>query len=149
MNKKIETDVKTDEIILAPSSEETTSSVEESVPICAKKDMVKKERRRVSEIRELRAPNKKVFEMNDGTKEAVIYPHPVHILDEETGTYADVDATLEMKDGEKLKLIADQIQEATGVRVRLRAVSEERQKVQSADLSDIMNQVHTDVNWRN
>ncbi|MBQ7050872.1 MAG: hypothetical protein IJN87_09605, partial [Firmicutes bacterium] len=56
---------------------------------------------------------------------------------------------LEMKDGEKLKLIADQIQEATGVRVRLRAVSEERQKVQSADLSDIMNQVHTDVNWRN
>jgi len=101
MNKKIETDVKTDEIILAPSSEETTSSVEESVPICAKKDMVKKERRRVSEIRELRAPNKKVFEMNDGTKEAVIYPHPVHILDEETGTYADVDATLEMKDGEK------------------------------------------------
>ncbi len=56
---------------------------------------------------------------------------------------------LEMKDGEKLKLIADQIQEATGVRVRLRAVSEERQKVQNADLSDIMNQIHTDVNWRN
>ncbi len=56
---------------------------------------------------------------------------------------------LEMKDGEKLKLIADQIQEATGVRVRLRAVSEERQKAQNADLSDIMNQIHTDVNWRN
>ncbi len=56
---------------------------------------------------------------------------------------------LEMKDGEKLKLIADQIQEATGIRVRLRAVSEERQKVQSGDLSDIMNQIHTDVNWRN
>ena len=56
---------------------------------------------------------------------------------------------LEMKDGEKLKLIADQIQEATGIRVRLRAVSEERQKVQNGDLSDIMNQIHTDVNWRN
>ena len=56
---------------------------------------------------------------------------------------------LEMKDGEKLKLIADQIQEATGVHVRLKTVSEERQKVQSADLSDIMNQIHTDVNWRN
>ena len=56
---------------------------------------------------------------------------------------------LEMKEGEKLKLIADQIQEATGVRVHLKTVSEERQKVQTADLSDIMNQVHTDVNWRN
>ena len=56
---------------------------------------------------------------------------------------------LEMKDGEKLKLIADQIQEATGVSVHLKTVSEERQKVQSADLSDIMNQIHTDVNWRN
>ena len=55
----------------------------------------------------------------------------------------------EMKEGEKLKLIADQIQEATGVRVHLKTVSEERQKVQTADLSDIMNQVHTDVNWRN
>ncbi len=56
---------------------------------------------------------------------------------------------LEMKDGEKLKLIAEQIQEATGVCVHLKTVSEERQKVQSADLSDIMNQIHTDVNWRN
>ena len=56
---------------------------------------------------------------------------------------------LEMKDGEKLKLIADQIQETTGIQVRLKTVSEERQKVHSGDLSDIMNQIHTDVNWRN
>ena len=56
---------------------------------------------------------------------------------------------LEMKEGEKLKLIANQIQEATGVSVHLKTVSEERQKVQNADLSDIMNQIHTDVNWRN
>ncbi|MBQ2424915.1 MAG: DNA polymerase III subunit gamma/tau, partial [Lachnospiraceae bacterium] len=47
---------------------------------------------------------------------------------------------LEMKDGEKLKLIADQIQETTGIQVRLKTVSEERQKVHSGDLSDIMNQ---------
>lgn len=56
---------------------------------------------------------------------------------------------LEMNDGEKLKLIAEQIWEATGVRVRLRVVSDERPKAQGGDLSDIMNQIHTDVNWRN
>ena len=56
---------------------------------------------------------------------------------------------LEMKDGEKLKLIANQIQETTGIQVRLKTVSEERQKIHSGDLSDIMNQIHTDVNWRN
>lgn len=56
---------------------------------------------------------------------------------------------LEMKDGEKLKLVADQIEEATGIRFRVKAVSDERQKTQVGDLSDIMNQIHTDVNWRN
>ena len=56
---------------------------------------------------------------------------------------------LEMKDGEKLKLIANEIQETTGIQVRLKTVSEERQKIHTGDLSDIMNQIHTDVNWRN
>ena len=56
---------------------------------------------------------------------------------------------LEMNDGEKLRLIEDQIQEATGVRMRVRAVCDERARSQSEDLSDIKNQIHMDVNWRN
>lgn len=56
---------------------------------------------------------------------------------------------LEMNGGEKLRLIADQIEEATGVRYRVRVVNDDKPKAQSVDLSDIKNQIHMDVNWRN
>lgn len=56
---------------------------------------------------------------------------------------------LEMKGGEKLSLIEEQIEEATGSRYRVRVVSDERPRIGSGDLSDIKNQIHTDVNWRN
>ena len=56
---------------------------------------------------------------------------------------------LEMKGGEKLSLIEDQIEEATGSRYRVRVISDEKPRATGGDLSDIKNQIHTDVNWRN
>lgn len=55
---------------------------------------------------------------------------------------------LEMKGGEKLTLIENQIEEATGLRYRVRVVNDEKPRTAGGDLSDIMNQIHTDVNWR-
>lgn len=55
---------------------------------------------------------------------------------------------LEMKGGEKLTLIENQIEEATGLRYRVRVVNDEKPRIGGGDLSDIMNQIHTDVNWR-
>lgn len=56
---------------------------------------------------------------------------------------------LEQNNGEKLKLIEDQIQEATGIRIRIRTAGEDTPKGHSEDLSDIKNLIHTDVKWRN
>ncbi len=49
---------------------------------------------KVSEIPELRSEICKVFRMSDGTEQAVYYPETVHVLDDDTNTYDDVDNTL-------------------------------------------------------
>lgn len=54
----------------------------------------------VSEIEELRAENKKVFQMSDGMHQAVFYPEPVHIFDAENGRFEEIDNNLdEEEDG--------------------------------------------------
>lgn len=55
---------------------------------------------------------------------------------------------LEMNQGEKLHWIEDEIEKATGLRFQVRAVCE-TQKAPNGDLSDKIQQIHTDVNWRN
>ena len=55
---------------------------------------------------------------------------------------------LEMNQGEKLHWIEDEIEKATGLRFQVRAVCE-TQKAPDGDLSDKIQQIHTDVNWRN
>ena len=45
----------------------------------------------VEEIRVRRTENSKVFRMSDGTEQAVFYPHAVHVYDEDTQTFEDID----------------------------------------------------------
>ena len=55
---------------------------------------------RVREILDLRDRNRKVFQMSDGSEQAVFYSETVHVFDEETNTFEDVDNTLlEEEDG--------------------------------------------------
>ena len=58
---------------------------------------------RVNEIQELRGANRKVYRMSDGTEQAVFYPTPVHVFDDETQGFKEVDNTLaEEEDGRHL-----------------------------------------------
>jgi len=59
-----------------------------------------KKRRRIEEIPALRGNNVKVFRMNDGTEQAVFSPSAIHVFDDETRTFEDVENTLiEDEDG--------------------------------------------------
>ncbi|MBE5922136.1 MAG: hypothetical protein E7269_05230, partial [Lachnospiraceae bacterium] len=49
---------------------------------------------RVREIRELRGENRKVFQMSDGSKQAVFYPQQIHVKEEATGELEEVANTL-------------------------------------------------------
>lgn len=49
---------------------------------------------RSGEILELRDTNRKVFSMSDGTEQAVFYPEAVHVFNEDSGTFDDVDNTV-------------------------------------------------------
>ena len=54
----------------------------------------------VSEIPELREENRKVFRMSDGSEQAVFYPEAVHVFNEDTKKYENVDNTFaEEEDG--------------------------------------------------
>ena len=56
--------------------------------------------KRIEEIPEQRGNNYKVFRMNDGTEQAVFSPTAIHVFDDETRTFEDVDSTLaEDEDG--------------------------------------------------
>ena len=58
------------------------------------------ELKRIEEIPELRGNNLKVFRMNDGTEQAVFSPSAIHVFDDETHTFEDVETTLiEDEDG--------------------------------------------------
>ena len=48
----------------------------------------------VNEIRELRTETGKVFRMSDGTEQAVFYPDAVHVYDETTAAFEEVDNSL-------------------------------------------------------
>lgn len=56
------------------------------------------------EICELRDQNRKVFRLNDGTEQAVFYPEAVHVFDEETQRFEEIDNTLtEEEDGRYIR----------------------------------------------
>ena len=96
-----------EEIYLAP---ETESSVElaldepieesenEDVPVVVEAEP--KKNVRVSEILDLRESNRKVYRMSDGTEQAVFYPETVHVFNDDTKNFDDVDNTIvEEEDG--------------------------------------------------
>ena len=59
-----------------------------------------KKLKRIEEIPEQRGTHVKVFRMNDGTEQAVFSPTAIHVFDNETHTFEDVESTLiEDEDG--------------------------------------------------
>ena len=98
-----------EEIYLAPeaiNAEENLPTQEEHSAQANSEDIVvaaeeKPEKNvRVSEILDLREGNRKVYRMKDGTKQAVFYPEMVHVFNEETQTFDDVEKTfIEEADG--------------------------------------------------
>ena len=59
-----------------------------------------KKPKRIEEIPEQRRTNVKVFRMNDGTEQAVFSPRAIHVFDEKTHMFEDVESTLiEDEDG--------------------------------------------------
>ena len=98
-----------DEIVLAPETIPSDEvAAEDSVPhdemvnedVTVMVEAEPKQAVRVNEILELRQSNRKVFRMSDGTEQAVFYPNPVHVFDENTNTFDDVDDSfVEEKDG--------------------------------------------------
>ena len=58
----------------------------------------------IGEITEMRAIDRKVFRMSDGTEQAVFFSEPVHVRNEETGAFEDADNSLtEEKDGKHFR----------------------------------------------
>ena len=98
-----------DEIVLAPEAIPSDEvAAEDSVPhdemvnedVAVMVEAEPKQAVRVNEILELRQSNRKVFRMSDGTEQAVFYPNPVHVFDENTNTFDDADDSfVEEKDG--------------------------------------------------
>lgn len=87
------------ELYLAPDTEEISemlieknSQNVEEIPLVLETAVSKK--MRLDEIRELRETKRKVFRMSDGTEQAVFSPTDLHVFDDETQTYQEVDTTL-------------------------------------------------------
>ena len=56
------------------------------------------------EIREMREENKKIFRMSDGSEKMVFYPEAIHVYDEKTGSFEDIDNSIvEEDDGRHLR----------------------------------------------
>ena len=98
-----------EELYLAPEDTKESDNVvlsdmfeielEASNPIEDTSDKLKK-LKRIEEIPEERGNNVKVFRMNDGTEQAVFSPSAIHVFDDETRTFEDVESTLfEDEDG--------------------------------------------------
>ena len=98
-----------DEIYLAPeeTNDADTSllpdvSDSETLEVASEPDAMDKPRKikRIKEIPEQRAKNLKVFRMSDGTEQAVFSPSAIHVFDDETRSFEDVESTLtEDEDG--------------------------------------------------
>ena len=96
-----------DEIYLAPETETSEELVldepieeieNEDIPVMVEAEP--KKNVRVGEILDLRENNRKVFRMSDGTEQAVFYPETVHVFNDDTKTFDDVDNTIvEAEDG--------------------------------------------------
>lgn len=96
-----------EEIYLAPETETSEELVidepieeieNEDIPVMVEAEP--KKNVRVGEILDLRENNRKVFRMSDGTEQAVFYPTPVHVYDDETHSFKEVENTLvEEEDG--------------------------------------------------
>ena len=77
----------------------TEAVAETDIPIQLEKEP--KPNVRVGEILELREENRKVFRMSDGTEQAVFFPEAVHVFNDSTQTYDDMDTTLSEDADEK------------------------------------------------
>ena len=96
-----------EEIYLAPETENSEELVlDEPIEETKNEDitvMVEPESKknvRVGEILDLRESNRKVYRMSDGTEQAVFYPETVHVFNDDTKTFDDVDNTIvEEEDG--------------------------------------------------
>ena len=96
-----------EEIYLAPETESSEELVldeyieeveNEDVPVVVEAEP--KKNVQVSEILDLRESNRKVYRMSDGTEQAVFYPETVHVFNDDTKTFDDVDNTIvEEEDG--------------------------------------------------
>lgn len=95
-----------EEIYLAPETESSEELVldehieeveNEDIPVVVEAEP--KKNVRVSEILELRESNRKVYRMSDGTEQAVFYPETVHVFNDDTKTFDDVDNTSNPKGG--------------------------------------------------
>ncbi|MBQ8407892.1 MAG: hypothetical protein IJY39_03420, partial [Clostridia bacterium] len=79
-----------DDVVLSDTSE---NELDAPNHIEDKSDKPKK-LKRIEEIPEKRGTNVKVFRMNDGTEQAVFSPSAIHVFDDETRTFEDVESTL-------------------------------------------------------
>ena len=80
--------------------EHTPDPVAEDKTATRRKTPVLEEVVRVAEMRELRGENFKVFEMSDGSEQAVFYPSTVHVWNDDRTCYEDIDtALIAEKDG--------------------------------------------------
>ena len=87
------------ELYLAPETVEGTTMetnflTEENQEISLELEKSPEEIQQESEVRGLRTDNRKVFRMRDGTEQAVFYSKSVHMLDDETDEYIELDTTL-------------------------------------------------------
>ena len=81
---------------LSDTSEDDAS---EFIPV-EEESRKSKKLKKIEEIPEQRGTNVKVFRMNDGTEQAVFSPTAIHVFDDETHTFEDVESTLiEDEDG--------------------------------------------------
>ena len=84
-----------EELVLDEHIEEVEN---EDIPVMVEAEP--KKNVRVGEILDLRGANRKVFRMSDGTEQAVFYPETVHVFNDDTKTFDDVDNTIvEAEDG--------------------------------------------------
>ena len=87
------------ELYLAPENEEKSEFSTEENPKIAKENLVLHKAKgtknvRLNEIPELRDRKRKVFRMSDGTEQAVFTATDLHVFDEETQSYQEIDTTL-------------------------------------------------------
>lgn len=84
----------TEEKDLRLAPEQSAPSEDGSVPASEKHKAPK----RVMEIAGERGKNFKVFRMDDGTEQAVFSPSPIHVFDEKTKSFEDVEPTIVEED---------------------------------------------------